>query len=1250
MRILAIRGKNLASLAREFEVDFTREPLATTGIFAITGPTGAGKSTLLDALCLALYDDTPRLLRANTARGISLPDVQGETLAARDSRSILRRGATEGFTEVDFVGSDGIAYRARWSTRRARNKAGGKLQAVDMSLLRIIDQQPIGGALKSEVLPAIRERVGLNFDQFTRAVLLAQNEFASFLKASDDERAGLLETLTGTDQFATLSRRAFERAKQERLQLQTLLDQAGHLRPLAPDARSQLETEVTAARQTLDAEEARKATLEQQLRWHQQWQGLQRAEQAAATGLEQAQAEQTAAGERRALLEQLAAVQTARPLLLARDRSHLEVSVAQTRLEQATGQLQTSTTDLQAATAEQTKLAEALAAAEQARQQAAPELTQARALDIELVTLQPGYEAAEQALQAAQADLLKAGQQHTQKTEELQQVTTALAAAEHWLGERTGWQVLAERWGEWRTLLGQAGQYQQETEDLAHSVQALHQQQAQCQQAHDQANQTLEQQDAACQQAEQALSTAKQALAQFDHTALSQRRQQLESQREQLNNGQTAWQAFSVSQARQQVLTDKIRRLQVDSEAGAKQLQQALAEQPLAQRALQQAERSLQLAEAACHAEVESLRAALEADVPCPVCGALQHPYAEHDPRMRAVLDGLQVEVRQQRKAVKTLDTAVASQQAQLNSLQAQVAEREQELQALQHELQAHTERWQAHVEVYTQSSTAPADHDWSTWFVQQLAMQRTELQTLQAEEQAAQRAQTQREQAQQQRQQAAQLQTQAKDTLSQALLALRQTGQELRVASQQQASTEARLQAVLTQLQVALAAGGSSDWMAVWRADPVGFVALRQAEAQQWQAQQLQKGRLEQQIATLEVTVKNLRASQQAASQTLQTATHHFARLDQDLQVRRARRQAFFAGRAVSVVEQALDGAIARSKAALATQQALLQAAQAAQVRASESLRSAQSQLEASRQQLAQAGQDLAGCLQGLSVSVQGEALTEATLRTLLEHDADWIKAETRALQALEMAVNKAQTLWQERQLQSEQHARLASTTETLEQVAAQQQAVNDLLSQAQAHWQELQLALRQDEERRAQSARLQVAIDAQESARRVWEQLNELIGSADGKKFRNVAQQYSLDVLLSYTNRHLTDLSRRYVLQRVPESLALLVLDQDMGDEARSVHSLSGGESFLVSLALALGLASLSSQRVRVESLFIDEGFGSLDADSLRIALDALDKLQAQGRKVGVISHVQEMTERIGVQIQIQRQAGGQSRVVVL
>lgn len=122
-----------------------------------------------------------------------------------------------------------------------------------------------------------------------------------------------------------------------------------------------------------------------------------------------------------------------------------------------------------------------------------------------------------------------------------------------------------------------------------------------------------------------------------------------------------------------------------------------------------------------------------------------------------------------------------------------------------------------------------------------------------------------------------------------------------------------------------------------------------------------------------------------------------------------------------------------------------------------------------------------------------------------------------------------------------------------------------------------------------------------------------------------------------------------RRYRLKRGGSMLGLLVMDTEMGDELRSVHSLSGGETFLVSLALALGLASMASSTLRIESLFIDEGFGSLDPESLQLAIDALDGLQAQGRKVGVISHVQEMQERIPVQIRVRRQGNGLSTIEV-
>jgi exonuclease SbcC len=269
--------------------------------------------------------------------------------------------------------------------------------------------------------------------------------------------------------------------------------------------------------------------------------------------------------------------------------------------------------------------------------------------------------------------------------------------------------------------------------------------------------------------------------------------------------------------------------------------------------------------------------------------------------------------------------------------------------------------------------------------------------------------------------------------------------------------------------------------------------------------------------------------------------------------------------------------------------------------------------------------------------------------LLTLLAYSPAWINDERKQLQIDESTLQNAKTVLQERQTQRELHEQQRPTPDAME-------IVQQLLEQTAADRQiaatcaaELQLRIAQDDARRRQSASIMAEVEKQEASSRLWAQLGELIGSADGKKFRNYAQQFTLDVLLGYANRHLAELSRRYRLERIQDTLALMVVDQDMGDEMRSVHSLSGGESFLVSLALALGLASLSSKRVRVESLFIDEGFGSLDAATLSVAMDALDGLQSLGRKVGVISHVQEMTERIATKVLVQRTAGGRSVVTI-
>ena len=209
MKILAIRGRNLASLEGEFEADFTSEPLLSAGIFAISGPTGAGKSTILDAMCLALFARTPRTDQAKE-NNVKLRDVNEEVLPQSDPRFLLRRGTASGYAEVDFLALNGYRYRSRWSVGRARDKENGRLQSPRVTLHNIDKEEEEQGT-RSELQARVVELIGLTFEQFTRSVLLAQNDFSTFLKAEQGEKASLLEKLTGTELYSAISRTIFEK-------------------------------------------------------------------------------------------------------------------------------------------------------------------------------------------------------------------------------------------------------------------------------------------------------------------------------------------------------------------------------------------------------------------------------------------------------------------------------------------------------------------------------------------------------------------------------------------------------------------------------------------------------------------------------------------------------------------------------------------------------------------------------------------------------------------------------------------------------------------------------------------------------------------------------------------------------------------------------------------------------------------------------------------------------------------------------
>jgi len=1248
MKILRICGKNLASLAGEFAVDFESEPLASSGLFAISGPTGAGKSTLLDALCLALYGDTPRLLRRS---GTRLPDVGDDTVTAQDPRTLLRRGAAEGWAEVDFVGSDDGRYRARWAVRRSRNKPGGTLQPVKVTLHRLPELAPLGGT-NTEAAAEIVQRVGLSFDQFTRAVLLAQNEFSAFLKSDENERGELLETLTGSTIYSDISRRAFERYKVEQQRTQLLQAQLANAAPLAPEERAQLDLERAGADTARAALDSRHALFEAQLRWHHELDKLQRGEAQAEAALAAANVQRLEAAERHQRLATLEAVQPARPLALEVQRLEQERRQAHSAVVQREAELAAALELKRAASADVDAAIGRLDAIDAQLRAAAPQLDQAKALDAALETLAPGHAQARSALEAARRHANEARVQQQAKLDELARARGLRDTASAWLAAQSRHEAVATGWQQWERLLRQACQAQ---DALAAGDTAL----AATRTAADQAAGRDAQAAAALGQAIEGLDvleaqrrTAMAALQAFDTDAIGAERQQLEARRERLAAAERTWLDLSGARATLAGIAQESERVAGTAAAAERSLLEARAVAPTLDATMAQAERSLSAAELACAANVEQLRANLAVDDPCPVCGSLDHPYAHQDATLKAMLDSLRAEVDACRARVRDNGALQANHGAALAAAQERMASLARERTVISSRIAALDTSWEGD----PLAVEAPVEPERVEWFGAQRTNLRSAFDALAAREQAWRTAAAARDAAQREVDGAqAVLARLRQDAETQREAALRLQN-ELKTLVAGQAANSTQLDALLAELDPAMAAAHGDGWQAAWRRDTESWRHARAAEALQWREQTEVQARAATSIATLEVEAGALQTRVAGIDETGARLAAEFERIDGELNTKRAVRASLWQGRAASEVERELAAATTGAREQLAARQLAANEAAQAETRARAALAQLLDRIVELDAAGATASTTLADWLEDYRRQADGadQVVDADELARLLQVGAAWLAQERSALNAIDAEVGNASAILNERRAQRLAH--LESSPPDAQPLAQLQAGFDALAGERQAAIEAataLRLRALQDDERRRQSESSLAEIERQQAAEQRWGKLSELIGSSDGKRFRNYAQQFTLDVLLGYANAHLKQLARRYRLERVSyqgmPSLALMVRDQDMGGEVRSVNSLSGGESFLVSLALALGLASLSSNRVRVESLFIDEGFGSLDSETLGVAMDALDALQSMGRKVGVISHVHEMTERIATKVLVRPAGGGSSAVVV-
>ncbi|MCD2519593.1 AAA family ATPase [Massilia sp. G4R7] len=1254
MRILRIAGKNLASLAGEFQVDFEAEPLASSGLFAISGPTGAGKSTLLDALCLALYDATPRLLKR---AGSQLPDVGADTVSALDPRTLLRRGAAEAWSEVDFAGNDDIRYRARWSVRRAYGKPGGALQPSKMTLHRLPELDPLGGT-KTEVANEIVARIGLSFEQFTRAVLLAQNEFSAFLKTDENERGELLETLTGTTIYSEISRRAFERYRAEQERTRMLTSQLASQAPLPQEEREKLDLERTGAELALEAADARRSALEQELRWHQEAAKLAASETQAAEALAGAEAEQGASGERRQRLATLDAVQPARPLVADIVRLEQERKAAVDSSARLDANLATAVEARRQAVLDVDAALAALEASESALRGAAPGLDAAKALDAAIATQAPAHAQAANALEAARGEARQARAVHGAKSAELDTVRRQRDAAAAWLGANARLEPMAVQWPRWDKLLAQAGQLVAQDAAAREALSIAGRQAAQAAEAEQAATLALANAGARLEAQDAARREALAALEAIDPQALDQERQAMEVRRERLAAADKAWSAFVTTRQELRDASAELDRVDTARAGAARLLEEARGAAPAMFGAMQQAEKSLSAAELACAANVEELRATLEDDTPCPVCGAHDHPYRDDGRQdvLRAMLANLRREVARCRGLVRDNEAAQAAQAATLAATGDRLAGLQRERAGLARLVEELEAEWNAE----PLAREAPLDAERAAWFAQARDGLREALAALDTRGASLRRAAQARDAAQ-----AAYDRTQAEHArLRLAFDAAREAGtrmqSELRARSFQHEAAAAQLAAVLAELDPVLADAVGDAWQDAWRRGPDAWRGARAQDAAQWQEQTALHTRAAAAVATLEAEVAGANERIAQADRHGAGVAAEFKRIDEELAARRAERAALWQGRPATDVEQELAAGVAAARNAVNARQASINETNQREASARTALAQLNEHIAALDSAGARAAAALADWLeeyrrQGDEPGSGLDPVTDATeLGRLLVVGSAWLAQERAELAALASRVASAATVLAERRAQRALHAEgRPESGLSAEAVAAAVEALTSERREAHDRATELRMRAAQDDTRRAQAQAAMADIERQQAEERRWGKLSELIGSHDGKRFRNYAQQFTLDVLLGYANAHLAQLARRYRLERVSNggapSLALMVRDQDMGGEVRSVNSLSGGESFLVSLALALGLASLSSNRVRVESLFIDEGFGSLDSETLGVAMDALDALQSMGRKVGVISHVQEMTERIATKVLVRPGGGGSSSVVV-
>ncbi|MCL1066361.1 ATP-binding cassette family protein [Shewanella olleyana] len=1230
MKILSLRFKNINSLKNEWKIDFTQSPFKENGLFAITGPTGSGKTTILDAICLALYHRTPRL-----------------KVISKTTNELMTRGTSDCLAEVEFE-VKGKGYRAFWSQRRSRGQIDGNLQDAQVELAELDSGKILASQVKQKT--ELTESVtGLDFARFTKSMMLSQGQFAAFLNADANDRAELLEELTGTEIYGLISEQVhvnFSEAKQSLKLLEAKTDSVELL----------TETEISDKRadaQKLEQQSIQLQTqvkqYQQQLTWAQSYYKTQLQLDKSQQDLAAAEAEKSAQAPLLAKFTASEPAQIIAPLFSSLNKLNELHAQAENKQQALThDRLQHQTSFDQAVVQHDVKQL----ACDQQKQQHQQLISlielQVQPLDNKIEQLKFEVTQQQKAKQQQLTQIQSLESEQTQTHAELNTIQQAQSNNVQLIERFPQGQLIQSHIAVWKQqATSYVGLVEKDNELIAsieaHNQQGLqHQQQLERHQHHlAQLQADAKTKSAACQASDQQLT---QLLGTSSESALQAEYQNLIDQQVSRSRLQQLSQLHSEVQ---QELTKGLNDSTQLTEQVAKielQLNQVRSEWSEKNQQVKDLQNLLKQEQQIVNLTAE--RAKLIQGEPCALCGATEHPLVDQ----YQAIDVSDTEVRFQTQSdalniIKTkgeqLNFDIKQCHNQLELLAAQQTKQQQQC-------EQYLAEYQQIIERLALNHLAPVNHVIDSQLLNQFVEQ-SEQQQLQLHQQLSQ-VREHNGVHQQLVEQFQLAQSQAEQQQHQLNLLTQQTQtqqQKLQQVQQQQQDVQQQLAQLLADSQTSVQNAGLTmpemNQFGSWLAELEGQIT-------QWLQAIEEQGQLAQQHKLSEQKAANLLTQHQDISAQLGVTDTQLAQVTAELGIISKQRFDLFADK------QCTDEKHKSQQLLLQAEQALTQVSD---TRASmqQQLDKAVAQLQANQQQVERLTQELND-----AKSAFDKALSQSPFASQAEFEQAVMPSEQRKSlqqlkQQLEQEIVKANTLVEQANSQfleltaqgSQLDYQLEHVDKTIEQVGELLQQVETSLAEVKQQLWQVTHQLQEDESKRANQQQL---IQQLTQAKQDYDDvayLHSLIGSQRGDKFRKFAQGLTLDHLVTLANRQLDRLQGRYLLERKQsEALELQVLDTWQGDAVRDTRTLSGGESFLVSLALALALSDLVSHKTSIDSLFLDEGFGTLDSQTLDTALDALDNLNASGKMIGVISHIEAMKERISVQIKVDKMNGlGVSRL---